>query len=425
MRPARRGAAPVPAVAAGLAVLLLAGDARAQWASYPWLTLSGGYENSRLHDPDLDRYAVPGGALAGVTPGVRLSGRLGERARLDVSGQLGYERFETARSRAVLGAAVDADLRVRLGGGWFWRSGLAGSRYTDSAYETADRIGGGLETALGYGGPGASLEVLGGIEGRRYDQLVAADDAGRPGTYTESGLDVGLAATARAGDGALFSARVLRQTTDARDRLYDAGSWLAQASARAGVGLDVFLTVSALGQLRTFTNRTPPDDDDAYWQVGAGLDRAVTRELRVSVRYAYARLTDPLGATEDLHRAALALTWGLGPAATAGGTADLTLPAGALAPAIHADEPRLFRCLAPDAREVALVGDFNGWDPEAHPLAQARDGWWQVAVRLPAGSHTYAYLVDGVAVAPADAEVLVDDGFGGRNGLIRVESPGP
>ncbi len=387
--------------------------------------MSGGYENSRLHDPDLDRYAVPGGALAGLAPGVRLSGRLGGRARLDVSGQLGYERFGDAVGRAVLGAAVDADLRVRLGGGWFWRSGLAGHRYTDSAYETADRIGGGLETALGFGGPAASLEVLGGVEGRRYDDLVTADDAGRPGTYTESGLALGLAAAARAGEGALFSARLLRQTTEARDPLYDGESWLAQASARAGVGRGVSLTVSALGQSRTFANRTPPDDDDAYWQVGAGLDRAVTRELRVAVRYAYARLTDPLGASEDLHRGTLSLTWGLGPAPSAGGIGELALPRGSVAPAVHEGDPRLFRCLAPGAREVALVGDFNGWDPEAHPLVPATDGWWQLAVRLPAGSYTYAYLVDGATVAPGDAEVLVDDGFGGKNGLVRVESPGP
>jgi hypothetical protein len=151
----------------------------------------------------------------------------------------------------------------------------------------------------------------------------------------------------------------------------------------------------------------------------------VTRELRVAVRYAYARLTDPLGASEDLHRGTLSLTWGLGPAPAAGGPAEPTLPAGSLAPVIREDDPRLFRCHAPGAREVALVGDFNGWDPEAEPMAPAPDGWWQAAIRLPAGSFAYAYLVDGVAVAPEDAEVLVDDGLGGKNGLIRVESPGP
>lgn len=422
----RRRALPALIAIATLCLLLQpVAPAHAAWTSYPWLTFSAGYENDRLLDPGLDRYAVPGGALAGVTPGIRLGGPLGARARMDVSGQLGYERFADVGGRAVLGAAVEADLRVRLGGPWTWRTSVAGSRYTDSAYETADRVGGGLETALGLGGPGGSLELVGGVEGRRYDGLVTADDAGLPGTYTESGLSYGLAGTARAGGGGLFSARLLRQTTDARDPLYDSDAWLAQASARAGIGLDVFLTVSALGQLRTFSARTPPEDDDSYWQVGVGLDRAVTPTVRLSARYAYARLTDPLSATEDLHRATLALTVGLGPASRAGGASDLSLPGGLVAPAIHEQDARLFRCHAPGAGAVALVGDFNGWDAVAHPMAPAPDGWWQIEVRLPAGSYLYSYVVDGIAVTPADAEVVVDDGFGGKNGLIRVEETGP
>ena len=82
-----------------------------------------------------------------------------------------------------------------------------------------------------------------------------------------------------------------------------------------------------------------------------------------------------------------------------------------------------FICNAPQAQSVSLVGDFNGWDPAAHPLRPVGDGWWQAEVRLPAGTHQYAYLVDGVAVTPADAEVTVDDGLGGKNGLVQV-APG-
>jgi 1,4-alpha-glucan branching enzyme len=108
-----------------------------------------------------------------------------------------------------------------------------------------------------------------------------------------------------------------------------------------------------------------------------------------------------------------------------GGGLDLILPGALVAPAIREDDARLFRCHAPQARAVALVGDFNGWDPEANPLQPGADGWWQLEVRLPAGSYLYAYLVDGVAVVPEDAEVLVDDGFGGKNGLIRVEPGAP
>ena len=248
--------------------------------------------------------------------------------------------------------------------------------------------------------------------------------AGR-GSTPSPGSTWGWRARRASGGSALFSARALRQQTEARDPLYDAESWLAQASARVGIGLDVFLTLSALGQLRTFTSRPASQDDDSYWQLGVGLDRAVTRTVRLTARYAYARATDPLEAVENLHRATLAATWGLGSMPRAGGGLDLGLPLGAVAPAIHENDARVFRCRAPGAREVSLVGDFNGWDPAVHPLGPASGGWWQVEVRLPAGSYTYAYLVDGVAVPPGDAEVVVDDGFGGKNGLIRVEPGGP
>lgn len=399
--------------------------AHAAWSAYPWLTFSGGYENNRLHDPDLDRFLLPGEGLLGVMPGIRLGGRLGERVRLDLSGQLGYERFQNTSDRSVLGGAVDADLRVQVGGPWLWRSTLAGNRYTDSAYETANRTGGGLETGFGIARPGWSLELIGGGEGRRYDNLATSDDAGVLGTYTETGLSAGLGGSARVGAGGLFSARLVRQWTDARDSLYDADSWLTQASARTGIGFGTFLTLSALGQLRSFSSRPVPEDDDSYWQVGAGLDRAVTRTVRITARYAFARVTDPTGASENLHRATLAATWGLGVPSRIGGEPGLRLPADLVAPTLRENETRLFRCHAPGAREVSLVGDFNGWDPAAHPLEPDRDGWWQVEVRLLAGSHQYAYLVDGKTVAPADAEALVDDGFGGRNGLIWVQSESP
>ena len=399
--------------------------ADAAWDAYPWLTVTAGYENDRLPDPDLDRYALPGGGLLGLTPGIRFGGRLGARSRLDLIGQFSYERFRNDADRAVFGGVAGADLRVPVGGAWLWRSALAGNYYSDSADETADRIGGGLETGIGPGGPGWSVELFGGVEGRRYGELAAYDDAGVLGTYTEAGLSLGLGGSARLGADALFTGRFLRQRTDARDPLYDADFWLAQGSLRAGVGLGAYLTLSALGQWRRFEARPAAEDDDSYWQVGVGLDRRMTRDLTIVARYAFARFEDPVGEGEDLQRVTVAATWGLGRAVGVAGTGDLRLPEGPTAAPLRENEPRVFRCQAPGAREVALVGDFNGWDPAAHPLRPVGDGWWQAEVRLPAGTHQYAYLVDGVAVTPADAEATVDDGLGGKNGLVQVAPGGP
>ena len=55
-----------------------------------------------------------------------------------------------------------------------------------------------------------------------------------------------------------------------------------------------------------------------------------------------------------------------------------------------------FVLVAPAAREVALVGDFNDWDTHATPLrATASDGLWTVEVPLAPGRHRYAFVVDG------------------------------
>jgi 1,4-alpha-glucan branching enzyme len=58
-----------------------------------------------------------------------------------------------------------------------------------------------------------------------------------------------------------------------------------------------------------------------------------------------------------------------------------------------------FALRAPGAGRVALVGDFNRWDPAATPLAPAAGGGpvgeWEVEVPLTPGRHAYAFVVDG------------------------------
>lgn len=45
---------------------------------------------------------------------------------------------------------------------------------------------------------------------------------------------------------------------------------------------------------------------------------------------------------------------------------------------------------------VALVGDFNDWDPCRHVMQQRGDGTWTIAVELAAGrSYEFRYLIDG------------------------------
>jgi 1,4-alpha-glucan branching enzyme len=56
-----------------------------------------------------------------------------------------------------------------------------------------------------------------------------------------------------------------------------------------------------------------------------------------------------------------------------------------------------FFCDAREARSVALLGDFNHWNPMATPLRRMPDGRWMASLELPHGYHQYVFLVDGTS----------------------------
>jgi 1,4-alpha-glucan branching enzyme len=81
-----------------------------------------------------------------------------------------------------------------------------------------------------------------------------------------------------------------------------------------------------------------------------------------------------------------------------------------------------FTVLAPGAKQVVLVGSFNGWAKDATPM-KIVDGSsvWLVDVPLAEGEHTFMYVIDGVRwMTPPQAEDFVIDGFGQTNGVVIV-----
>ena len=76
----------------------------------------------------------------------------------------------------------------------------------------------------------------------------------------------------------------------------------------------------------------------------------------------------------------------------------------------------------PNAKTVALAGDFTGWKP-TYTMTRSGAELWTVVVPLEPGVHTYAFVVDGQRwVADPDAP-SVDDGFGGTNSRVAVLTP--
>jgi 1,4-alpha-glucan branching enzyme len=79
-----------------------------------------------------------------------------------------------------------------------------------------------------------------------------------------------------------------------------------------------------------------------------------------------------------------------------------------------------FVCNAPQANSVSLVGDFNEWNPEAHPMKRMPDGAWMATVELRHGHHRYAFLVDGSLALDPRAQGVTRNDQGERVSLVPV-----
>jgi predicted carbohydrate-binding protein with CBM48 len=85
--------------------------------------------------------------------------------------------------------------------------------------------------------------------------------------------------------------------------------------------------------------------------------------------------------------------------------------------------PVQFVLVAPTARKVQVVGDFNDWDTtHAEFSAQHRGGGvWSVTAAVPEGHHRYSFVVDdSLWVADPTAPKMLDDDFGMPNSALIV-----
>jgi hypothetical protein len=98
----------------------------------------------------------------------------------------------------------------------------------------------------------------------------------------------------------------------------------------------------------------------------------------------------------------------------------------ALAPATTSSPIVQFGFVAPHASSVALVGDFNNWDPQATPLrAASTGGVWSVEIPVQPGRHLYAFVVNGTVWRPDPAAPkATGEDFGEPNSALTVADPG-
>lgn len=74
------------------------------------------------------------------------------------------------------------------------------------------------------------------------------------------------------------------------------------------------------------------------------------------------------------------------------------------------------------AGQVSVVGEFNNWDPLAHPLRPRSNGTRSVAVTLPAGRrYAFRYLAEGGRWHDDEtASAFEPNGVGGVNGILET-----
>jgi hypothetical protein len=82
--------------------------------------------------------------------------------------------------------------------------------------------------------------------------------------------------------------------------------------------------------------------------------------------------------------------------------------------------------LVSQARQVSVVGDFNGWDPAATPMSQGvPNSLWQASARVGAGRVEYAFVLDGRTWIPdPNAPLAPESDFGTRNSVLTAHTPG-
>ena len=79
-----------------------------------------------------------------------------------------------------------------------------------------------------------------------------------------------------------------------------------------------------------------------------------------------------------------------------------------------------FTYFAPNAQNVALVGNFTGWEKNPVPLKKQKDGSWRGAVSLAPGEYQYRFLVDGQWQDDEQCEERRPNGFGQQNCIRQV-----
>jgi AMP-activated protein kinase-like protein len=310
-------------------------------------------------------------------------------------------------------------LDVAATGSWFRRDEQAGGApvFDQDLYSIDSRLGWAL---------GRNWVVTG---GGRYDW---AKYPGREFTIDfqdeeQEQASVSLAASRRLGGRNRLSLEALyhRLTSNVPTSEYDGPTILLRASLVLPFRLGV-TPVVAYGQ-RSFDSYLTADSSatrwDHSWQYGLTVVRPLSSRFNAFVEGTFLHQVSNI---EDFEFDEARISAGISIQLAASRVSPVRLdPASPrrLTPVATPIGMR-FRYVAPEAKSVSVVGDWNGWKAGRDVLhGPARGGLWEATIPLSPGIWRYAFVVDGVWKEPPEAPRTESDGFGGVRGVLEVSGP--
>ena len=394
------------------------------WQIVPEIRVSGGDESDLVIDPELAGTVIPGGLFIELTPAVSARGWIGRRTFVDLGTFATVQRFLNEESRLVYAHTVSGNAFQNLSNSIRGRLSTTLGYFDDSELETVRRLGAGAELGMAFVQPQWNVEVWGGGNNREYPNFMVQEHVNQTATYSEQAWSAGTTLRFSPGESIDLRADAIHQITDSRDPLFDSDSWVMRGNIDAGPMASLFLSIHGAYQERMFDNRLQGENKDEYWQMGLGLRYALRPGWSASIRWGYSEYRRPNGTDEKAYRltAGIHHAWGrhnVLPLPRVDVDA-LTQASGGSVREPDPDGKVCFRILAVGAEHVSVAGSFNAWNSEATPLSPVGDGWWGTCIRLAPGVYQYTYVIEEVWIPPPEARITVEDGFGGRNGILEV-----
>jgi len=79
-----------------------------------------------------------------------------------------------------------------------------------------------------------------------------------------------------------------------------------------------------------------------------------------------------------------------------------------------------FKLYAPSAKNVALAGDFNKWNPQTLKMKKDGNGTWKAKVSIPCGKHEYKFVVDGNWWTDPSCKSVSTNSLGSQNSIVSI-----